>query len=164
MRLMQFDGRAITLLAEAETAFREQPGYRSALVRLAADPEDTISSAATWLLKSWLEKGGVISTKQTSELCFKLAGVTSWQAQLHLCQSVRFLAVARDEADAVHSWLMPLLARDRPFVRAWSLDALASLARQHSHLHAAFAKALEHAEQDEAASVRARARNIKPIE
>ncbi|KWV91951.1 chorismate lyase [Erythrobacter sp. YT30] len=132
-------------------------------MRLAADAEDNISSAATWLLKSWLEKGGAITTKQTAELCAELPGVTSWQAQLHLCQSIRFLDVTKDAAAAVHRWLVPLLAHDRPFVRAWSLDALASLARQHSHLHAAFAKALEHAEQDEAASVRARARNIKPI-
>ena len=163
MRLAQFDGRATTLLGEAESAFHEQPGYRSALVQLAADAEGTVSSAATWLLKSWLEKGGAITARQTAELCSQLPGVTSWQAQLHLCQSIRFLDVTKGDADAVHRWLMPLLAHDRPFVRAWSLDALASLARQHSHLHAALAKALEHAGQDEAASVRARTRNIGPI-
>ena len=53
-----FDGRALTILGEAEARFRDRPDYLESLVALAGDDSEAVSSGATWLIKAHLESGG----------------------------------------------------------------------------------------------------------
>lgn len=161
--LCAFDGRAVSLLGEAEAAMGGEPGYADALVALIADDAPMVGSATSWLLKSHLERGGALSAEQTGALLVVLpdeAQGAHWSSALHLAQCVRFLDLGAVEAARLRAWLSPLLTHSRPFVRAWSLDALAHLARHHAPHRAAFADALEAAGHDPAASVRARARRL----
>ena len=160
-RLADYDGRATTVLGEAEAKLSDETGYCEALIALAAEPFGHVSDGATWLLKSALEFGRTLSGKQIDALCGRLPKVDGWAAQLHLCQSVRFLTLSRRNANDLSEWLEPLRSHPRPFLRAWSLDALAHLADQHCDHLAGFRQALAEAESDEAASVRARARNLR---
>ena len=159
-RLMAFDGRGLSVLGEIEAACMYHPGYCDVLIELTGDTEGSVSSGATWLIKSNLDRGEALSVEQTKALISQLATVREWPAQLHVCQSIGRLAIdAADTALAV-SWLKPLLSHTRPFLRAWSLDALCHIARS-SPVYAECAKtALDDAANDSAASVRARARNI----
>lgn len=157
--LKSFDGKAISLLAEARAKFGDRPRFLSELVRLAADDEAQISSGATWLIKDHLDHGDGLTARQTEDLMGSLDAVTSWQAQLHICQSVRRLEMPPHLARACADWLTPLLCSDRPFLRAWSMDALQHLAGQSADLAARAEAALKAAEDDPAASVRARARH-----
>lgn len=159
-RLAVFDGRSLTVLGEAEAQFRDRPNYVDALIDLAADPDNAISTGATWLIKSILESGRVLSTNQTRALIRNLVGIAAWQAQLHICQSARHLKISAQDAGTIANWLQPLLTHDRPFVRAWAVDALCRVARQHKRYRRRVAKALDTAAEDPAASVRARARNL----
>ena len=70
------------------------------------------------------------------------------------------LRSALQSGDALARWLEPLLRHERPFLRAWSLDALAHLAAAHPGHGAAYAAALVRALEDDAASVTARARRL----
>jgi len=87
--------------------------------------------------------------------------LTDWAAVLHLCQSVQYLTVSEENALALAQWLALMLAHQRPFVRAWALDAMGRLAAQDRRFEEQFAEALGAAQQDPAASVRARARNLQ---
>lgn len=163
--LTPFDGRATSLLGEAEAAFSGQAGYIEALIALIGDAEPYVSSGATWLLKNYFEQGGALSAEQTQTLIAALPSGDDahWSTQLHLCQSMRYLDLSRNGSDALWvsdlwAWVEPLLTHKRSFLRAWSLDALAHLARAHQAYQAAFEQALQRASEDEAASVRARAR------
>lgn len=156
-----FDGRALTTLGEIEAACSGHDGYRDHLIALCDDAESPVSSGATWLLKSLLERGGTLTAEETDALCRRLAGLRDWAAQLHVCQSFRYLAIGAPQAEEVARWLSPLLTHERPFLRAWSMDALCSLADQHTAFAKAAKVAHENAGRDAAASVRARARNIK---
>ncbi|MEO1731094.1 MAG: hypothetical protein AAFR64_10170 [Pseudomonadota bacterium] len=160
--LQAFDGRATTLLGEAEAAFGEEPAYPDTLIALVGDRQPMVGSGATWLLKSYFERGGALSTEQTQALIKALpkAEETHWSTQLHLCQSIRFLDFTANLSTALEAWLTPLLTHKRPFVRAWSLDALAHLAKGQGQYRTNFEVALKRASEDEAASVRARARQI----
>ena len=61
-------------------------------------------------------------------------------------------------------WFETLLKNDRPFLRAWSMDALQKLAQQDAELAQRADTALAAAEHDPAASVRVRARRWrKPV-
>ncbi|MEL7319723.1 MAG: hypothetical protein AAFN04_13905, partial [Pseudomonadota bacterium] len=107
--LTPFDGKATSLLGEAEAAFGGQAGYVEALIALIGDAEPYVGSGATWLLKSYFEQGGALSAQQTQTLIAALpsneardhpeardharngVGATHWSTQLHLCQSIRYL-------------------------------------------------------------------------
>lgn len=149
------------MLGEAEAALSGEPGYIDALTELAVEPQGNVSDGATWLIKSALENGARLSPDQVGRFCEQLEALQSWAAQLHVCQSIRFLEVPRDEAAGLAGWLDPLLSHTRPFLRAWALDALYRLAKQHDSYRKDLERALSAAMDDDAASVRARARNLK---
>jgi len=158
--LAEFDGRAVTLLSEAAVQFESDKHYLKHLVILAQDPEDNISSGATWLIKTHLEAGGDLCASETSRLLERLDAIRDWQAQLHICQSIQFLTPDNDAAEQTRLWLAPLLAHKRPFLRAWALDAICHLASLFPVHQGEATRALEIALCDPAASVRARARNL----
>ena len=90
-----------------------------------------------------------------------LKTVTAWEAQLHLCQIARHLTVSAKDAGRFATWLEGLLAHKRPFLRAWSLDALCRMALQHERYRTRALQALDAASRDSAASVAARVRRLR---
>lgn len=156
--LGNFDGKAVSMLSEIRAELGGRKTFVSELVALAADGEATVSDGATWLIKNLLDDGAQLTPSQTEELIDNLDAITTWQAQLHICQSVQNLDVPAQQTGAFADWLTPLLQSERPFLRAWSMDALQNLALQNPELVRHASAALEAARQDSAASVRARAR------
>ncbi len=161
--LQAFDGRDTQYLHAIEQRFGSLPAYVSNLVGLVSDKEVALSIGSTWLLKAWLDQGGTLSRGETSALIAQLDQVSDWSAQLHLCQSLQHIAVPSADVPMIEAWLEPLLLHKRPFLRAWSLDALCRLALQHEALQIRAHKALNNAGRDRAASVRARARSLEKL-
>ena len=115
------------------------------------------------MLKDHLAKGHILTRAQTSALVVasKNSKDTGWATCLHLCQCAQYIRFSELDADIFIKFVEPLLAHTRPFVRAWALNAICELARQHMTFLAIANGALQCAETDAAASVQARARNIK---
>ena len=160
-RLTAFDGRATTILGEAEARFRGRPGYLANLVSLAGDPEPAVSSGATWLIKAHLDAGGALPASEADALLSRLDTIVAWQAQLHLCQIARDLRFGAEQARCFADWLEPLLGHERSFLRAWSLDALCRLALRDEAYRPPAKRALQRAALDRAASVAARVRRLQ---
>lgn len=158
--LGEYDGRATTILTEAAAQYASGETYLDELVSLVADPEPLVAEAATWLVKHHLEGDIALTSDQTKVLLSAVGQLTTWGAILHICQLVRFLAVTPGDAIVLSEWLANQLGHKRPFIRAWSVDALCSLARDHDQLRPNAEQALAKAKDDPAASVRARLRNI----
>ena len=156
--LGNFDGKAVSMLAEIRAEFGGRKTFVSELVSLAADDEGAVSDGATWLIKNMLDEGNRLTSSQTEDLINCLDAIATWQAQLHVCQSVRHLDVPARQTEAFADWLDPLLQSDRPFLRAWSMDALQHLASRNPNLRRRADASLDAAQRDPAASVRARAR------
>ena len=159
-RLDEFDGKAITILGEIEAAFGQEDGFLSEMAALADHPQSNIADGATWLVKSALDNGGSLSAEDTAILLAHLPDGASWGAQLHVCQCIGRLELSPDQLAMLVQWLEPILAHQRPFLRAWSLDALWALARLDPALRDRAEAARKTALEDDAASVRARARNL----
>ncbi len=155
--LTTYDGRSPTILSEISVRYRDQPNFLSDLVRLAVDENPLISEGATWMLKAELEAGQVCSPQDVKRLVVGLKGVTAWQAQLHICQSIKHITVPQELALELERWLSALLDAPRPFLRAWALDAVCQLRGASPKTKALLAQM----ETDDAASVRARVRNLK---
>lgn len=165
--LSEFDGKATTFLGEAEAALGAKEGYMGALIALLAERQGHVASGASWLIKSALERGGDLSAKHVEAIIQNLPQIEDWSAKLHLCQAIRLLGglgeISDNAAGELADWLTALLDHNRPFVRAWSLDALGALAKDHADHAAGFNDALVVAMSDEAPSVRARARHLSPL-
>jgi hypothetical protein len=82
--------------------------------------------------------------------------VTAWQSQLHICQSISYVTVPADLSPDLERWLRPLLDAPRPFLRAWAVDAMCRVYGASRKVTALLKKM----ETDDAASVRARVRNL----
>lgn len=156
--LSAFDGRAISILGEIRKKYDASPSFISDLVTHSASDAPNISEGATWIIKSILEDGHSLTPAQTRKLIDGLQSVSRWQAQLHICQMLGSIDVPTESAPAVADWLSPLLKHDRPFLRAWSMNALQHLAVQHDLYSARAQAALVKAKTDKSPSVRARAR------
>ena len=166
-KLSEFDGKATTFLGEAEAAFSARQGYMDALIALLSDRQGHLASGASWLLKSQAERGGDLTPNQVNALVQRLPQIEDWSTQLHICQAIGLLGrldeVSGDAVGDLAEWLTALLDHDRAFLRAWSLDALGALAKLHAEHATVFNVALDTAQGDDAASVRARARHLLPL-
>lgn len=116
--------------------------------------------AATWLLRTFLRGGGELERGRTARVIRLLAKVQDDNARLHLCQSVGALEIPPRSAEPLARFLRAGAAGEHKLVRAWAVDGLWRLARQHRRYHAEASAWLERAARDPAASVRARARGV----
>lgn len=155
--LAAYDGRSPTILSELSARHRSDADFLSDLVRFVSDATPVISEGATWIIKAELEAGQTLSPHDVQRLIRALDGVTAWQAQLHICQSLRYIPVQQDQTGELETWLNGMLDAPRPFLRAWAVDALCKV---HGPSAQTMALLLQ-METDKAASVRARVRNLK---
>lgn len=161
MELASFSGSEISLLGEVEAKLQTRPEYVSALIELCGRETGAIDTGVTWLLKSHLERGRRLDSDMQTQLLERLADIRAWAACLHLCQLVRYLDLSSVSSGKIVIWAENLCTHDRPFVRAWALDALCFASNTVSSFQALAKKRFEHAESDPKASVRARARHLK---
>ncbi|MEL7239238.1 MAG: hypothetical protein AAGK78_10270 [Planctomycetota bacterium] len=107
--------------------------------------------AATWVLKAIAEQGKLRSSIARS-VFGELAGLSSWEAILHVLQLVQH---APEEAAEHADVIRDLLDHDKTLVRVWALDAFARVG-PHRDAKRLVMEALD-AKQ---ASMRARARQL----
>jgi len=159
--LLDYDGHAVSILSEARIACRECANYFEDLIRLCFDPRPIISNGATWMLKAEFEDGEKLSAELTAQLIASLEKLQSWQSVLHICQAVEGFELTAAQANVFAKWGAQYADHSRPFVRAWSLHVRAVLGRQFETLQQDAERALTLAEKDPAASVKARARQLR---
>lgn len=149
--LMAFDGvHTAPLVAAKDVARADLDG----LVALCDDADCAV--AATWVVKALAEEGvavdlrGVIAT---------LGRQTHWAAQLHVLQSVRFAPDAVENVEDIRD----LLNAKKALVRVWALDAFVRVADLRADLREEARALVSAALAGKAASLRARARDLKVI-
>ena len=159
--LCDWDGKSVDFINEVRSRFENQHNYIDDLLLLCQHSETEV--AASWLLKAAFEDGLEFEPEQSDRLIATGIGFVHWEAQLHLCQSLRYLSITDESAESLRDWLSEMLRHKRPFLRAWSLDGVVHLAKQSVAFEKPARVALANAELDPAASVRARARNLKSV-
>ena len=161
--LRAFDGKAISILSEARARFGGSGDFLGELAALIGSQERSVSDGATWLIKNCAESGVVPGPPEVAAIVARLDAVTTWQAALHLCQAAEFLPFTPDQARRFAEWAAQFCEHERPFLRAWSMNALQHAARRAPDLAPLAQTALERAENDGSASVRARARKARAL-
>lgn len=153
-----WDGKSSDAIQAIGAAHRGASDYAAELVRLAAD--DNLQSGATWLLLALLKSGEPLDGQLTATLLDSLPQLETWDARLHVLQSLPYLAIAEQHRAIVEAFVRHNLTASNKFVRAWSYNGLYELARRfpayREEVDLIFAMAMR----DEAPSVKARIRNL----
>ncbi len=132
--------------------------------------DETLQSGATWLFKRHLEGKGVGSNKNFGSskinanqiVCLykQLPQLKHWSARLHLLQTINVLPIDLAVKEIVEHFLRRCLTDDNKFVRAWAYNGFHLLQQQYPEYKPEVDEFFALAMRDEAASVKARIRNI----
>ena len=93
----------------------------------------------------------------------RLGRLTHWGAILHVLQALDVYDRPLPEGPALARFAQSHITHERPFARAWAVNALCVLAIHHPEFRAAAETARNDALNDTAASVRARARKAPVV-
>ena len=162
--ISEFDGKAMSLLCEAKVQLRDEPGFWDALYDLTDDTEPLVQAGSTWLVQQSLKCGDLTLADITTAITPRLGKLTHWGAILHVLQALDVYDRPLPEGPALARFAQSHITHERPFVRAWAVNALCVLAIHHPEFRAAAETARNEALNDTAASVRARARKAPVVE
>lgn len=153
-----WDGKSADDIADIFKRHHSKALFIDTLIKLIDKPAS--QKGATWLLKAWFDDARSINQKQASSIIDGIDRLDHWEAKLHILQCMPFLTISQQQKLPVEQFLRATLTDKNKFVRAWSYHGFYELARQHpeyqDEANTFFAMALR----DEAASVKARVRNI----
>lgn len=121
----------------------------------------TQSKGASWLLKRYLENDGKLTNQQIHQIYKALPIINNWETRLHLLQSIPYLPISNTDKNTVEDFVRDGLTGLNKFVRAWSYHGFYELARTFPEFRTEAKQLFELAMNDEAASVKARIRNLK---
>ncbi|MCY3883689.1 MAG: hypothetical protein OXG24_02110 [Gammaproteobacteria bacterium] len=116
--------------------------------------------AATWLLKKHLETGNSLSAAQCRIVIRALIDQDHWESKLHLLQCLPYLDIHKDDCVGLESFLIASVRSENKFIRAWAYNGFNELALSFPRYRKKVDGMLAHGIESEAASVRARIRNI----
>ena len=159
--LFDFDGKSTGPLEGFAAAHGADAFLVAELCDLAASNDSKLQAAATWLLKRFGVTGAELSTSQTETLLGLLIQETGWLPRIHVLQMMATLTVPSSLAAPLMRALAEQATGANTFIRAWSVHGAAVLADQHPAYRDSVLDLLAAAEQDEAASVRARIRRTR---
>lgn len=158
--LADYDGKHVETLQELLRAYEPKAAVMRQCIRLSTNERWQVALGATWLMYHWLKNGAALTKKLVAEQAELLPDVSNKWAQMHITRCVPLIEIHADQASAFAQFLERCCANQMPFLRAWGMDSLYRLALRHDECMPLARAAMEAAQEDPAASVRARLRRI----
>ena len=156
--LSTWDKKSASSIAAIYQRYKDDKQLIEQLIQLMTQKEHQIG--ATWLIKHALENGDQIHSNQAVLVFEKLPLLDHWESKLHVLQCLRHLPIARSELKAVETFIRKALTSSNKLLRAWAYSGFYELSRQFPEYAEETRQLFQLAMQDEAASVKARIRNI----
>ncbi len=158
--LVVWDGRQIRHLEEVQQRFfGPRPEVALLLDLLTERPE--LKIAITWLLKSGLEKGVLLSSDESERLLDLGMKLECWQSILHILQILGEIQISEAKRFQLETALRQWITHENKFIRAWCYNGWYVLAQQYPQYRDEVKLFFEMAQWDEVASVKARIRQLE---
>ena len=133
------------------------------LLCFAETGDSRVQIAATGVLKRYLDQGVELSDALVLRLLDLFPAAEHWEVTLHLLQMLPRLSISASRVDMLCDWLRKLTRDSNTFVRAWAYTGLHRVAELYPEYRADISPLLKAAANEEAASVRARLRQLPPL-
>ncbi len=156
--LVAWDGKSADAINAVYDRHSSEPEFLDRILVLINDA--SYQKGATWLLKQWLSSGNPIQVRHVKHVYSSLPSLIDWESKLHVLQSMPYMAIGKHEKSIVESFLRNTLTDPNKFVRAWAYNGFYELAIQYPEYVTEVKQFFEMALRDEAASVKARIRNL----
>jgi len=156
--IKSWDGKSKADILAIYKEYCGDKGFVRKLIQLVQKSE--CQQGATWLLKAYIDSGGVLSQSDSSILLSSLKDIKHWQAKLHFLQFLYAVKIPGNYKTAVEYFVRSLITDDNKFVRAWAYNGFYLLAKAYPEYRDEASQFFEMAMRDEAPSVKARIRAI----
>lgn len=153
-----WDGKSAAALQSAYERHCAEADFVATILERLADVDS--QKAATWLLKKHLETGNSLSAAECRAIFAGLSLQEHWESKLHMLQCIPYLTIAEEDCAGLVRFLEACVGSDRKFVRAWAYNGFNELALSFPRYRKKTDDMFARAGESEAASVRARIRNI----
>ena len=156
--IASWDGKSVAALQSTYERHCDEVCFVATILAHIADVQ--LQRAATWLLKKHLETGYSLGAADCRTIFGTLPLQEHWESKLHILQCVSYLDVPEDESAGLEKFLETCLESDNKFVRAWTYNGFNELSLRFPRYRERVDGMLAWASVSEAASVRARIRNM----
>ncbi|MDE0045135.1 MAG: hypothetical protein OXU19_04640 [bacterium] len=156
--IASWDGKSAAALQSTYERHCAEEYFVATILAHVADV--ALQRAATWLLKKHLETGHSLGAAGCRAIFGALPVLEHWESRLHILQCVSCLDVPEDESAGLETFLDACLESDNKFVRAWAYNGFNELSLRFPRYREKVDGMLACASVSEAASVRARIRNM----
>ncbi len=153
-----WDGKSTAALQSTYERHRAEEDFVAKILAHVADVES--QRAATWLLKKHVEAGNSLTAADCRTVFSVLSDQDHWESKLHVLQCLSYLDIREDDCVGLENFLDTCIKSEKKFVRAWAYNGFNELAIRFPRYREAVDGMLARAGESEAASVRARIRNI----
>lgn len=153
-----WDGKSADDISDIYLRYSKESTFVPCLLSMMKDA--SLQIGASWLLKRHCDDGAELTQGQVNAIYKLLPGFTHWETKLHILQSMSSMPVVKEKKQTVESFLRACMTDSNKFVRAWTYNGFYELARQYPEFQQEVKQFFEMAMRDEAASVKARIRNI----
>jgi len=156
--IISWDGKSSRDITAIYNRHSNENSFSSKLIEFSQQAE--LQKGATWLIKHHLECGWKIQSKEIATIYKHLPKLEHWETKLHILQCIPYMPINKTAKKYVEFFLRKCLSDNNKFVRAWTYNGFYLLSLQHSEYQQETQQLFELAMTDEAASVKARIRNI----
>ncbi len=153
-----WDGKSKSDIQSIYDQYFEKEGFVIELIDMLAIPE--LEKGASWLLKAFIDNGGSFSEAESLKVLGHLKALSAWETKLHFLQILHAIKILNRFKQDIENFLRPLITSENKFVRAWAYNGFYLLAKAYPEYQKEASQFFEMAMRDEAASVKARIRNI----
>ncbi len=156
--ISNWDGKSADDIAAIYHHHSGQSSFLTDIIALIEHP--SFQKPASWLLKYHLESGAKLEVKTSKNIYVLLTKLKDWESRLHILQCIPMLPIEKTDKKKVELFLRDCLCDRNKFVRAWAYNGFYELSSQYPEYLEETKQFFEMAMRDEAASVKARIRNI----
>ena len=156
--LLTWDGKSKDDIEAIYHGHSNSSDFLDGLIKLCSD--GSINVGATWLLKYGLEHDLDITKGQMGNVLKILPEITHWETKLHILQCLPYFSISKTYKAKVELFLRETIADNNKFVRTWSYNGFYVLSQQYPEYVEETKQFFDRAMRDEAASVKARIRNL----
>ncbi len=156
--ILNWDGKSSSDIGEVYNRHCNDDNLPKTLLRLSNKTE--LQRGATWLLKHFLADGKEMEPNDVAALVSLVPILEYWESKLHILQCLPYLSIAKSQHKAVELFLRKCITDANKFVRAWAYNGFYELACQYPEHKPEVLQFFDMAMRDEAASVKARIRQV----